>query len=254
MLDFILDPIFSPLLKLSPLFAILIVSFGFTLLLTLVYKWMTDQHMMKSLKDEMKGHREEMKKHKDNPQKVMELNKKSMEANMKYMMHSMKPTLITFIPIIIIFGWLNAHMTYMPIMPGQEFSTTITFYEGVSGKVELDVPEGIKLLSDAEQEISNSQISWKLNGEEGVYESPGLKYIVNEKEYSKDLLITSKQEYKVPVKVVNDGTVKSVQINQKSITPFGNMSLFGWHPGWIGTYIIFSIVFSIVIRKLLKVH
>ena len=40
----------------------------------------------------------------------------------------------------------------------------------------------------------------------------------------------------------------------KKVKPLGNVSLFGWKPGWLGVYIIFSIIFSMVLRKLLKIH
>jgi uncharacterized membrane protein (DUF106 family) len=32
------------------------------------------------------------------------------------------------------------------------------------------------------------------------------------------------------------------------------MNLFGWEVGWLGTYIVFSIVFSMGLRKILKLH
>lgn len=99
----LLNPIFGPLLKLPPLWAIIIISLVIAILITLVYKWMTDQHLMKSLKDDIKKFQKEMKELKHEPQKVMAIQKKAMQTNMKYMMHSMKPTLVTFLPIILIF-------------------------------------------------------------------------------------------------------------------------------------------------------
>ena len=102
-----LNFIFAPLLKLGDLASLVIISFILTLLITLCYKWFTDQKLMKSLKDEIKQHQEDMKNHKDNPEKLMEIQKKSMEVNLQYMKHSFKPTLFTFIPLIIFFAWLK---------------------------------------------------------------------------------------------------------------------------------------------------
>lgn len=107
MLDSFFNLIFGSLISWSPLIAILIISFLMTLLITLAYKFFTNQELMKSLKEEMKGFQNQMKDHKDNPQKVMEIQKQALEKNMKYMMHSFKPTLFTFIPLIIIFAWLR---------------------------------------------------------------------------------------------------------------------------------------------------
>lgn len=244
----ILNPIFSPLLNLPVLWALIIIAFIVSLIITYVYKWMTDQSVMKSLKDEIKKFQKEMKELKHDPQKVMQVQKKAMQTNMKYMMKSMKPTLITFIPIILIFGWLNTHLAYEAIMPGQEFTTTIMFQQGIVGNAAILTADQIEVLSAAEVEIKDNQASWTLKGEAGEYL---IEYKVDNRKYSKDLLITDKQEYKTPVKKVNDDKIKTIQIDQEKIKP---LNLFGWKLGWLGTYIIFSIIFSIGLRKLLKLY
>ena len=107
MLDSFFNPIFGPFVNWNPLIALLIISFLMTFLITLSYKYLTNQELMKSLKDELKDFQKQMKDNKDNSQKVMDIQKQSLEKNMKYMMHSFKPTLYTFIPLIIIFTWLK---------------------------------------------------------------------------------------------------------------------------------------------------
>ncbi|MBI4141237.1 DUF106 domain-containing protein [Candidatus Woesearchaeota archaeon] len=132
-----LNIILSPLLALPPLWAITLLSFSIALLTTLIYKWTTNQSVMKELKDEIKKLQEQAKQLKDQPDKAMEIHKKVMETNMQYMSHSMKPTLITFLPIIIIFGWmqknfanagtlLNLGITQLGWL-GTYFITTIIF-------------------------------------------------------------------------------------------------------------------------------
>ena len=91
----------------SPLGGLFIISFLLTLLVTLVYKHMTDQELLKSIKEEMKELREEMKRFKEDPKKMMELQKESMEKSMVQMKNTFKPMLITFIPLILVFGWLR---------------------------------------------------------------------------------------------------------------------------------------------------
>jgi len=248
MFESILNPIFGPLLGLPPFWAVLIIAFVIALLITLVYKWMTDQHLMKSLKEEIKSFQQQMKEFKHDPKKVMEIQKRAMQTNMKYMMHSFKPTLITFLPIIIIFGWLHANLAFDPIMPGQEFLVGAEFQPGVSGDVTLIVPKNIELLSNATQKITDSKAEWLLKGESGEYI---LEYQYNNRVYSKELLITSKQRYKEPIKTVNDDTVKILETKHEKLVP---LQIFGWNIGWLGTYIIFSIVFSMGLRKLFKIH
>ena len=54
MLEFILDPLFQPILRMKTFYAVAIISLGITILITFIYKWTTNQSLMKSLKAEMK--------------------------------------------------------------------------------------------------------------------------------------------------------------------------------------------------------
>ena len=246
-LNSILDPIFSPILALPTLLAVIILSFIISLIITVVYKYTTDQNLMKQLKDEMKSFQKQVKELRSHPEEAMKVQKKAMQTNMKYMMHSMKSTLYSFIPIILIFGWMNANLAYEPIMPGQDFTTKVIFGENIEGEVEISIPEGISINGESKKTIESSEAVWYLNGERGEYL---IEYIFNGKKYGKEILISEKR-YKDPVEKVNDGTVESITIgNQKNIL----LNLFGWKMGWLITYIIFAILFSILIRKFMKVY
>jgi len=133
-LDPVLNFVLGPLLLLMPFWALLIISFVISLLIVLIYKWITDQNLMRQLKEEQKELQKQMKELKAHPEEAMKVQKQLMQTNMKYMGQSMKPTLITFIPIILIFGWLQGHLAYEPIMPGQEFSAIVNFEEGTKRK------------------------------------------------------------------------------------------------------------------------
>jgi uncharacterized membrane protein (DUF106 family) len=106
-LENMFDWLFSPFLKFGDGVGIILISVLLTLLITLFYKFFTNQELMKSLKKELKSLQKEMKTLKDNPEKFMKTQKKAMQKNLEYMKHSMKPTLITFLPLILIFGWLR---------------------------------------------------------------------------------------------------------------------------------------------------
>jgi len=266
MFEAIVNPILSPLLRLNPLLGIAIISFILTLLITLIHKFATNQEIMKGLKKDMKAHQDEMKNHKNNPKKVMEIQKKVMEKNMEFMKHSFKPMIYTFIPIIIIFGWLNANMAYYPIMPDQEFDVMLTFdMEGLGRNISLVsvIPEDqLELVNGAKQSVEKNKTktflgekwvgraNWKLKGPEGTYT---LVYSFDDdmRAYEKDLIITRERKYAAPEKRINDeSSLESIKIGNEPIRP---LNLFGWKVGWLGAYIIFSIIFSMTIRKVLKV-
>jgi len=244
----LVDPILSPLLNLNSFLAVAIMSLAVTLIITLIYKFTTNQKLMKDLKTEMKEFQKEMKELRAHPEEAMKVQKKAMQTNMKYMSHSMKSTLFTLLPVIILFGWMNANFAFTAINPGMEFTTAIELYEGQHGSVALAPTEGIEIMGETKKDIADGELMWALKGKEGEYL---LEYDVNGIKYYKDLLITSGKKYAQPVKQVNDQLVKSISINNKKLIV---LDLLGWKIGWLGTYIILSIIFSSVIRKLLKVY
>jgi len=244
----LLNPIFSPLLNLPTLWAVILLSFLISLIITVVYKYTTNQDLMKQLKDEMKEFQREIKELKKEPEKAMQVQKKSMRTNMKYMMQSMKSTLYSIVPIIIIFSWMSANFAYDPILPGQDFTTTVVFEENVDGRIELSIPEGLTIDGGARKVVKDGEIKWVLSGEEGEYL---LEYIFDGKKYGKEVLITEENRYKEPMKMVRDGIVKSIEVGNK---PKKLLNIFGWNVGWLGTYIMFSILFSILIRRIIKVY
>ena len=255
----LLDPVFGPLLKLPILTAVAILSTLVSLLITVIYKFATDQNLMKQLKGEMKELQAEMKELRNNPEKMMEVQKKSMQTNSKYMMQSMKSTLITFIPIILIFGWMNANIAFEPISPNVEFTIDAVFNSGAFGQIKLEAPGGIELLGNDTQDIVDNKATWVLKGVEGDYTGENaIKVIFNDKVEYKDLLITQEQAYYENIKSFKNSPLRSIKVNhepKRVLSFFGSpISFLGYKGGWLGTYIIISLITSMLLRKLLKVY
>jgi uncharacterized membrane protein (DUF106 family) len=249
-LDPVLSPIFQPLLNSSPFWTVLLLALVITVIITIVYKFFTNQNEMKRLKDEQKDYQKRIKALRDQPAEAMKLQKEAMKKNMDYMKHSMKATLITFLPIILIFGWMNAHLGAEPIFPGETYSVTANFEDGVGGKAVLIPPAGTEIIGDVEKEI-NSGVTWQLKSDKGEHL---LKVKVGDTEQTKNVLITKDVEYAEAIETYDHSDIKSITINYKKLRPLGDFDIFGWQPGWLGLYIIFSIVFSIGLRKLFKVY
>lgn len=234
--------------------AIVVISLFISVLIVLIYKLVTNQDEMKRLKEEQKEYQQKLKSLRNNPEEMMKVQKEAMKKNMAYMKHSFKPTLITFIPILLIFGWMNAHLAYEPIVPGGSYSLTAFFAEGVVGEAELivDDNEKIEITSEVRQEV-NSQVTWnfKAKGE-------GEHYLTVKKgndEQAKKILVTNELAYEEPISVYQHSDIKKIQIGYNKLRPAGTQfSMFGWQPGWLGWYILFSLVFSLGLRKILKVY
>ncbi|MBI2138505.1 DUF106 domain-containing protein [Candidatus Woesearchaeota archaeon] len=248
MFENLLNPVLNPLLALPLLAVVILLSFLITLIITLIYKYSTNQDLMKQLKEETKELQKEMKLLKDNPARMMEIQRQAMATNMKYMKQSFRSTLYTFIPIILLFGWMNAHLQFEPLRPNAEFTLSVAFQNSFTGDVALDPPKGISVIGPGNRTAQDGLATFVLKGSEGDYALP-IK--AAGKEYLKEIKITGGKEYVAPLKAVNDEAVKQITLGNKEIKL---INIFGWKLGWLGTYIILSIIFSTALRKLFKVY
>ena len=235
----------------NPLVAVIIISVLVSVLVTLSYKYFTNQAEMKDLKKKMDDYRKEMKENKGDIDRLKSIQKESMTLNLEYMKRTFKPTLISFIPLILILGWLGANLAYEPLLPDQTF--TINLDSKITGAAVLTA-SNLTIVSDVNQETKPSadgktqQAAWIVKGSEG-------KHFANidflGKTYTKDLLITSGQRYINPILTLkNDPNVEKITVGNKKLIV---MNLFGWQLGWLGTYIIFSLIISMGLRKLLDI-
>lgn len=239
-----IDPILSPLLRLPQVAAVLLVAFCVSMIMTLAYKWVTDQTLMRALREEIKKYQKQMKETSDTSQ-MLALQKKAMDANMKYMVNTLKPTLLTMLPLLLVFGWLSAHFAYEPLFPGKEF--TIVANTKITGSAVLEVPEGVTV-DQPEKSISNGKAEWNAKGKEGDFL---FTIKAKDNEYAKDVIISQQQRYAAPEKKINDGVLDSIEVPMKKLVV---LNLFGFELGWLGTYITFSLIFSILLRKMLDVQ
>lgn len=244
-----LDPFLTPILSISPLWGIILISGILSLLLTLAYKYTTNQTLMKQLKDEISTLQKELKELKSNPEQALHVQKKAMEANMKYMMESLKPTLITFIPIILIFGWLSSHYGMEPIHPGEEFTVTAHFTQPEDSEIRITVPENLNLKTEKVATIGAGKGEWILNSTtSGRYP---LLFDYANKTYTKNVLITKERAYEEPTITIKENGLTDIIVTHRPLTI---LNILGWNLGWLGSYIIFSIIFSLLFRKALKVY
>ncbi len=246
----LLDPILNPLLSLDPLYSVIVMSFIISLLITVIYKLTTNQDLMKRLKTEMKELQKEMKELREHPEKMMQVQKKAMETNMKYMMQSFKSTLYTLLPIILLFSWMNAHYAFMPIAPQEPFQMELSFARGTTGNVTAIVPLGITVVGDAVIPVVNDKAIFTFKGVAGSYlEGNSIKFEHRGKPAFKEVIINTGYEYTEKDKPIKNSELKTISIDYKKRIV---LPVINW--GWLGSYIIFSIVFSMSLRKIMKVY
>ena len=254
------------LLSFPPLIVIFLLSLFVSVLITVVYKFATNQKVLKALHEEMKSMREEIKKNKD-PSKAMELNKHLMEKTMQQMKHSMKSTIITIVPMFLIFGWMSSSLAFHAVSPGEEFETSITFENEALGQANI-TSGTLEILTDPVQEINGKEVRWALRGTEGMH---NIVFNYGGETYEREVILTDRWEYADPylekenkiLGIINigdsepvpeDSNIKRVAVELNPVRPFGDFRLFGWQPGWLSTYFLFTLLLTLPVRKLMKVH
>ena len=250
----LLDPVFRPLLlKLGPLWTVVLIAFLFSIIATLVYKWTTNQTEIKRLRDEMKSSQKRVKELRNEPDKMLEANKQVMDqvmsSNGKIMKQTVPSMIITFLLFIFVSSWCAGNLAFEPLHPGENFTLQVMMQNGAQGNVSVRVPEGLKVLGELVKPAS-SIVNFSLVGiGEGNY---FVDVLYNEKPYSKEVFITLNQRYAEQIKSFSNELIGSVGIDYKKliILPIGIRDWFGW----LGIYIWSSLLFSLVFRKLFKVY
>ena len=243
-----LDPVFLPLVEYNGTLAIIVIAFVIALITTIAHKYMTNQVVVKNSRAEMKKLQKKMKQHKDNPSKMMEIQSKLLGHNKDVMKESFKPMFITFIPVIIIFGWLNLHLLYEPIMSGDDFSVTAEMQKGALGNVSIIAPD-FEVTSPVSQAIVERETTFQLQAKEhGEYPVIFTYNGVNE---TVSVLVTDEQTYNTPKSKASSGSpFKGFEVNLDKLylIDFAFVHLNGF---W--SYILLTVIFSLLLRKLLGV-
>lgn len=247
-LNAILNPLLRPLLVLGDFWAMTIITLLVSLIVTVIYKYVTDQAMMKQLKDDLKQLQQKAKEHKGDSGKMMKVQKEMMDKNMVLMKHSFKPTLITFLPLILIMGWLQTNMAFDPIPPDTVFSVAVAVDKDFAGIVELLDTPNVVVIGDRNQTPRNRMAIFDLKAPEGMH---SLQFSAGGTPFGIDAVVSAGREYGEQTKSIKRNGIRQISVSypKNILLDLGFLKL-----GWIGTYIVLSLIFSIGLRKVLKVY
>jgi len=268
------------LIGIDPLISIMLISAFASLLSTLVVKLVSDQNKLRELKEKQKGHQKKIKElQKQGKQsEMLQEQQEMMKATQESFRHTMKPMLFTMIPLLFIFGWLNAHSVFIEIQPDQEFSLYAFFDETQLGEiVNLTAPNNFEFISSNSREIRRIELTKEAkkelidkNRDLSKLKNRDVFYIatwslksnktgqfileLNHKDrfYQKEILISKERRYINPVQSFDSKLSNGLEFivigNQRIVFNFLGLTF-----GWLGLYIISSIIFGNLFRKLLKV-
>ena len=247
-----LTPVLGWLFQLPPWLAILFMSAVLAIVGTLLQKYLTDQAKLKRLREDTKKFQKQYKElAKTDPEKALKLQQKMFPIQMDMMKEGFKPMIATMIPFLFIALWMGSHFAYEPILPNEPFTVSALFAEGVVGNATLTSANGV-VIDQATKDIVAGSVTWNLRapaGQHTVFLSAANGVVAD----NRTVLVTTAREYETPLLRKDGAIVREFNIGNAKLTPFGDVSLFGWKPGWIAVYILLSIPISLLLRKVMGV-
>ena len=223
--------LFSPILVLEPIIAVTIFASIILLFINLCYRFLINQKEAKEIKERMKEinqqAREEQKQ--GNTEKFNELTKQALAENSKLMGKTMRPMMVSLVIILLFLPWMQS--VYGDIPANLEEGKGNVTLDSEVYDVEYDGNE-VTVMKDDQTLFSSS-----LPVTEQVGKS---KYILSH----------------VPegwfIIMYHPENIKFARIIAEFPEPI-NLPLFGKDVGFIGWYILVSIPFALIIRKILKI-
>lgn len=206
----------------NPMIIVFLISITISFILSIMYKFLTNQEELKNVNEELKELNSKLKEAQKNKnqKELMKLQSRMLEINSKKMRNTMKPMMASFLIVIPVFvlllpslyGDLNVELddSSNGMMKFGDIEKNIYFSEDGSSVLRVDG-----------KEILSSNII-NMGSDEFIF-----------KNFDKDKNIVS---------------FKRVVIN----LPF-SMPIWGSHIGWLGWYILASIPFTTVFRKALGI-
>ena len=208
-----LDYFFKWMIDLNPTLAIFLFALIISLITVFAMKFLSNQKEMKRLKEEMDDLKSQMKLIRTDPKKVMAIQKELMKLQGQYSKHIWKVNFYTLVPIIFLFGWINAHFAFMPLYPDQPFNASLYFSEEVApSSINISAPASLVLLNKSPDNESKNFI-YTFKAPEGKY---NLSLNVNGYPYSKEIIVSSRQEYAPIEEKYKLGPLKKIKLSNKS--------------------------------------
>lgn len=234
------------------MYAFLIVtsaSILLSLLITLVYKFTTNQKEMKHIKEQMKKLQTDMKSARNDQKKMLQINNELMKHNSQYMMKSLRSSMFTLLPALLVFVFLSNHIAYAPITPDSEFNLTLRHANNIDASLtEIMLPAGFEVIEKTSEE---NIAKYKLKaGEPGEY---SLEFSNAEDTISKSVMVTEGREYAKAEEKYQNSNFNSAKIDYKSLT-IVRLPFWPREMNWLWLYIIFAIIAGSLSRKVLNVY
>lgn len=232
-----------------------------SLLSTLIYKFATDQKKMGEIKARLKDLQAQMREARNDQSKMLEINGKIMKSHNEYSMQSMRSMLFTIVPVMLIFIYLQGHVAFDPLSPGEDFALILDYADQEAiGEAMVGVPEGFSVENRTPYNKSGFLGFGRTVGErvEIASEADAGEYLLTfsyeNESLNRSFIVTEGRDYASQSVGYRGSFLRSAAIDYGGLRILNVSWLPGWLQGWLAMYIILTLIFTNVFRRIFKVH
>ena len=166
--------LFYPFKTLDPVWGMLFVSFATGIVMLLIFKATSDQAGIKTAKNKVRGHFLAIRLYRDDLGLMFGTVKSLLASNFLYLKKAFRPMLFLIIPVGIILIHIAGRYEKRPLQVGETTVLSLKLNDNTGWeqlkKVEIDVPEGLKLETPPVRIAQLREISWRIRVvEQGEY-------------------------------------------------------------------------------------
>lgn len=252
------------LMKPLPALVVLAVFSVLTALLSLiVVRWTSNQKAIRRLRHLIGAHVLEVRLFADQPRVVLRAYLILLGNTLLYLRYALVPLLVVSLPLLLLFGQLEARFEHAPLEPGCDFLVSVNFQtaDSLAGAV-LRLPPDLVQTAPPVRLLSEREIDWRIQGKRpGTYD---LHVVLQGHEFSKRVVVGTEFASIVPRRLRGSlwqriispgeaplprgGLVEQIQIQYPQ-------RLFGvgtWKVGWLAPYAALTLAAALLLKGPLR--
>ncbi len=252
----------------SPLPALVVLAIfsTFTAVISLlVVRWTSNQTAIRRTKDLIGAHIFEVRLFSDQPRVVLRAYVNLLGNTILYLRYALIPLLVLTVPMLVLFGQLEARFGRAPLEPGRDFLVAANIQtEDSLASAMLHVPPELVQVSPPVHVPLQREIDWELQGlRPGVYD---IRLAVHGQEFSKRVIVGTGLAQIVAERTRGgfwheiidpgelplppDGVVEQIRIQY----PERLLGIGSWKMGWLAPYAVLTVAAALLLKGVLGVE
>ncbi len=264
-LNTVFDLILYPFRGLAPIYGLIAVALVTGLLMLIIFRKTSNQHIIKQVKDRIKAHLLELRLYKDDLALSYVAMKGVLQANAKYLLQAIRPMLALMVPTILILIQLAIRYEHRPLQIGESAIISLNLASASAiNNVKAGFPDGIRAETPPLRIGQKNQIDWRIKATtEGHWQ---IDFRIGDEVVTKELIVGEKLEPLSPRRAGGsfvDSFLNPVETSLSSASavkeislqyPDRSLSFLGQDMNWLFIYFGFSLVTGFALKGFLGVE